>query len=500
MILWAHLMVTYLSIQALSPNQRLEAVNSTSDPKGIDEMYDRIATAIFEQSDIEGSIAKQTIMMLAFATHDLTSDDLEVALNVANGIFSLSKEDRIINFNETVITICGGIIEPVQLYSPIHGQRISTFQFIHLSAKHYFVESPDSRTLPSLSQPGRAFLFASEALSHLQIAQICVALLRNCAPGGPFGREMPSHYNLQKSSAMEDMKPFVRYATRSWIKHLEKADTRKLCEATDPHYLEVASQLMKDLHSFLCSPAAISAWIEETYRIKIKPEAQRLVGWVSKLLQQRQPPNGFDPSILKLSLELSRDLQKLEKFWGQHLWKEPGCIWDEASAFVNSKFLRKPSDTQVRSIVRAIADDDAAETTCKTCLCKISSTNESGDLAAVLSVWPSRYVNQSTFRLPLTFAESTKQLSNSASCQRLGKSSESCAVTGALVMKSGLLTRTQNRFTSWSSNWMWMRSNFKFSTHSLTGSYNFRSVYRRPQIFSLYYGPFSKSHERGKGA
>ncbi|PVH97985.1 hypothetical protein DM02DRAFT_730214 [Periconia macrospinosa] len=396
MILWAHLMVTYLSIQALSPNQRLEAVTSTSDPKGIDEMYDRLATAIFEQSDIEGSMAKRMIMMLAFATHDLTSDDLEVALKVADGIFSLSKEDRVQNFDETVITICGGIIEPVQLYSPIHGQNISSFQFIHLSARHYFVENSTAATLPSLSSPGRAFLFASETLSHLQIAQLCVALLRNCAPGTPFCRETPPRTNLDKPSALENTKPFVRYATRSWIKHLAKADIKKLREATDRHHLEVARQLMKDLDAFLCNPAAISAWIEEAYRTKYKLEAQTLAEWVSKLLQQRQPPNGFDTSILKLSLELSQDLQKLERFWGRHLWKEPGCIWDEASAFMNSKFLLKSSATQPRSIVRATADDDTAKATCNTCLCKISSTNESGDLAAVLSVWPSRYTSLSS--------------------------------------------------------------------------------------------------------
>ncbi|KAF2730015.1 hypothetical protein EJ04DRAFT_527320 [Polyplosphaeria fusca] len=391
MFLWAQLMVTYLRIRAFTPRQRLDMIMSFGHPEGLDAMYDRISEMIYSQTTIERNMAKRMLAWIAFSRYPLTAEDLETAINVGNGTIDIESDGRIHGFCEAVVTICGGVVEIVNLKSPHYGESIRTFQFIHLSAKEYFIHDSPNTIGHIVSIPSQVFLRASSAVANLDIARTCLITLLNAAPGKPLRPE--------ENKRSFNVVSFVYYAATSWIQHLKQAggnnDGYNL-EATQSKELD---QVLGTFDEFISQPDAVTAWIEVAYSIPHRPEISDLLHCFDRLqLSYARLCKRMDDfnKLHRTTVLFSNEMQKLDEMWGCNLVQVPGCIWDEVPAFMQSRILASSLHTETTEISSDSAEKEQPARISKTPLSKISFSNEEGDRIAVLSVWPSQAYEQMT--------------------------------------------------------------------------------------------------------
>lgn len=383
MFLWAELMMTCLRIPVLTPRRRLGMIMSTADPEGLDAMYDRIATIISSQSAEETNMAKRMIMMLIHASPPLSEQDYELALNIGNGIASWDPEDRIGNFRSIVVTTCGGLVKPV-LLTPTLG----SFQFIHLTTKEYFqafYANPQGK-----ESPARRLLSAPCSPSHCEIAQICLRALVNAVPGQPLHWKDPMR--IESPTSHKPM-PFILYASKYWINHA--THVARLQTHQDLKGFQGYSGLIDIMNEFFCDRAAMARWVETSYTFRVTPDASRLLEWAQAQLGTLDPSDAREElSVLTLTVarEFAYELMNLEKMWGDSLRETPSCIWDEVPGFSGSRFWTVSRSITTTSIVSDTVDGKTPTTISDICLCKISSSVPSGESLAILTIWPSQYV------------------------------------------------------------------------------------------------------------
>ncbi|KAF2728944.1 hypothetical protein EJ04DRAFT_580987 [Polyplosphaeria fusca] len=381
MFLWAYLMMTYLRTKAITRRRRLETIMSTSDPEGLEPMYDRISEMICSQSQLEKEMAQRSISFVAFARQPLDTKDFESALSIWNHP-EIDEEERLDDFLGTIIGICGGIMELVQINSSFHGRIIHSLQFIHLSARHYFT-TPKPWDRPWSTS--RLYLSASTLTSNLDIARVCLVVLA-----------------LAKSESRASATPYtprfektlIAYAATSWIQHLVEAKTGALEHpyAKPAHLHAEAIQLtFCALKEFLSQPQVTTSWIEISYTVGHTPEARELQEWASQVplvpLYSHPNANAFDRTLDDL-IDLSRYLIKMDDAWGDTLRRTPDCVWDEIPAFLSSRFLAKSSATTINRVMEDENERQSPASASLTPLCKVT-LDKTGSMA-ILSVWPSR--------------------------------------------------------------------------------------------------------------
>ena len=395
MFLWARLMITYLQIRALTPRHRLDLVMSTSLPEGLDAMYNRISEIICSQTTLEKGLAKRMISLLAVARYPLTPDDFEMAINVANGKLAIDEEERLQRFAEVVVTVCGGVVELVTLKNPLGGQVIHSFQFVHLSAKEYFTKELSEENGMTVTTTGANFLKASMLNSHVEMAQICLTTIELCPPDQPLCLHGGSTGNGDVGRI--DL-PFTHYAATSWIWHLVET-TKDISSSAvpssystyqvNPHTFRA---FIKTLKSFLSNPGAVTAWLHTTYSISHTPESQALLEWIEEipdLMSTNQQSDAFK-LVLDDTKELAEDLSRLKKTWGKALRGNPIYIWDEAAAYLSSRFLQPSGATSFTEVGHNRTNEPSNSRSSDGCFCKVSSSNLTSHFVAILSIWPSR--------------------------------------------------------------------------------------------------------------
>lgn len=84
MFLWARSMIDYLKSYALTPARRLRVIMDIRSPEGLDCMYDRIMTLIFQGKEIEQELAVQILVWVALAHRPLTEGELRQALKLGD--------------------------------------------------------------------------------------------------------------------------------------------------------------------------------------------------------------------------------------------------------------------------------------------------------------------------------------------------------------------------------------------------------------------------------
>lgn len=334
MFLWARLMMAYLNSTSLTQAQRFRTITDVTLPEGLDDMYGRILKLIVKFYPEERRLARQALLWLTYPKRNLTAFQLNEAMAVKNTEPINGYSDELRDFQETIITVCGGLVELCGQEDSDNG--CSSFRFIHLSVKEYFtkISKPHEVSIELRS------LIPDKPIASLELAACCLRCLKSRTP------PQPPFRHIDSTSAS-----IVGYAAAYWMDHLNDSihEARFLDHSTFLTLMELVSQTISCLSGFLNNQLTVTFWIHAYYLYARNdflhsghpPQVQYLTGWVdwvSKLPDTTCRLRDFDGVFRDLH-ELARSIDSLTHVWNDKLQKFPGIIWDEVNAFARSRFL-----------------------------------------------------------------------------------------------------------------------------------------------------------------
>jgi hypothetical protein len=384
MFLWARLLTTYITSPALSLTQREDALEEVNLPAGLEEMYDKILRLILSDN-ASYTIARQIFVWLLYGQRELSAPELEQALITCRTGLKTTSDDRFSDFHSTVIITCGGLVERSSPQRYING-RNSYFRLIHASVREYLLLTGCETSQERSSTIQR--VISTNAESHIEMAKCCLRYMTYHMPAQPLSGK------LGVDPRMNDLKlafPLLSYATKYWPLHLLASFTKIAPTAPNLSPLnESLDDLVELVLSFLHQPLVLMAWIEACYVLRELPAAQSLLEWSKQILSKKVLLSDNQSSLCSVAteaFEFSHYLMKLHELWGSQLTANPGCIWEEATAFTPSPLLSQNSGIRVHSLVPGSTQD---LTQSEKELVKVSRTTSNGNFVAVLSIWPSR--------------------------------------------------------------------------------------------------------------
>lgn len=109
-LLWAKLMISYLSSHALTINERLEACEDTNLVDGLDEMYGQILGLLNNSTQSSRMLARRVITWILHGFQPLNSEGLHEAL-VAGTSRKQDTYNRYQKFEDTLVLSCAGLVD-----------------------------------------------------------------------------------------------------------------------------------------------------------------------------------------------------------------------------------------------------------------------------------------------------------------------------------------------------------------------------------------------------
>jgi hypothetical protein len=300
------------------------------------------------------------------------------------------EDDDFGDFRYVVVMTCGGLVEPSSLFQN-HMIRGRHFQFVHLSAKSFFLGlQPGSRAVPEKLRP---YLQTTEGINW-RIASVCLRYLARKVPGGPLSGRIDK--GVEITSLMTRL-PLASYASTWWIDHLTAATgiTSPSQDSSARPQINDRS-LFEEMQTFLSKPFAIMAWIEASYYCQRwhyensshADRIEKLLRWCNAIyVGENYCSNPQVPATVQTCKEFCQDLRLLDQTIGNSLRESPHLIWNEATAFVPSRFWITSSATSVELLDPRALNSNAIS---GRALATISESLLSRCLVGVLSIWPSR--------------------------------------------------------------------------------------------------------------
>lgn len=129
--------------------------------------------------------------------------------------------------------------------------------------------------------------------------------------------------------------PFLRYASLCWPIHLTRALSPRPSPPHTPslHAVhQVANQYpwLTSLSTFLTDRAAVTTWVEASWRYNLPPNLSRLVPLL-EAIKQRTPPATVEGRELRWVVhgmrELNEGLNAVKEGWGHRVREDPGLVW-----------------------------------------------------------------------------------------------------------------------------------------------------------------------------
>jgi hypothetical protein len=375
MFLWARLMVNYLSSEALSRQQRLEAIQHVTMPEGLEEMYMRIITIIGLKCSADQRLAKWIIQWLTMGVRNIASEELQEAWRV-NDPKIRANLDRLSNFDRTVLSSCASLVESTTVRDVVSGALVPGFRLIHLSARDFFLQ-------PNGPWRSTAFRFEIQT-SEIDISRACLQYLLYCTPAQPLGSHVGSRASPEK---LHTAFAFHNYASLNWVRHLTNTTPDALLDIEDKNPY---TNLFPVLTSFIGQKFVLTSWIEAYFTFSNPPgasELRDLCSWATSVKKAFRDLSQETKGALDDVDDFGRYLIGLNDDWGSKLLKSPEIIWEEVTAFTPSRLLPQSTTTQVDILVEDALSDPKLSTRC---LSKISETTSDGLMVGTLSIWPSR--------------------------------------------------------------------------------------------------------------
>lgn len=364
MFLWAKLMVRYLNSIALSPQLRLDTINSVHFPEGLNSMYDRIFSLITTADAPHMDLARRILLWInnvadhSFLTckflHDAVGDDHEQKV----------PED----FTSTVISVCGGLVE----FNSRH-----VFQFTHLTVKDYFKERALLHS--GLSVP--LLLEASSAAEELTVR--CLHYIRRQALTRSHAK------NFRFTSQLRGLNyelSFLGYAIKYWPWHLQLS-TDTILERGNCIDRKSTIKMLEAICGFLRDPFALAFWLEGFYGHWLSAHT-RIEEWAKTISSDHSL--GMQ-NIAQRLLEFCNTLTAVDKEWGSKLRQDPSLIWSDVTIFSKIGFLaeiRKVVGTELVTNMEPLAETDDSGVAVR-CLSTISSLPRDGTIMATINIYPS---------------------------------------------------------------------------------------------------------------
>ncbi|ORY12258.1 hypothetical protein BCR34DRAFT_306723 [Clohesyomyces aquaticus] len=351
MFLWASLLVRYLQSPGLSPNERRKALEQASLLEGLEPLYRSILNMLAQRYGKEKRIAADIFRWLALSIRPLSLTALHTALAIIPGQ-PTAKDQYLLHFTDSISRLTCALVEVTD----------GNVDFIHRSVKEY-LESPDCAQSD--------FSLFDESAVHAHLAARCISYLANDVPKQPLQRLEPyrpsasisassgvsfrtsrsadSGYKSMPASDTEGLVepevpqptvifdanlPFLRYAALCWPVHLYRAlgnrtprCTSQTLSTKDPFS---NTPWLPTLSHFLTDRAAVTTWVEASWRYNLPPNLSRLVPLLLTT-KSEIPPATIEGRELKWVVhglrQLSDALNELRGDYGFTLKDNPSLLW-----------------------------------------------------------------------------------------------------------------------------------------------------------------------------
>ncbi|KAI9657904.1 MAG: hypothetical protein M1821_002561 [Bathelium mastoideum] len=375
MFLWATLMIKYLNIEFISPEERHHAISNMNLFEDLDLMYFKIFQQIRKLATDKRSWANVQSLFewVAFAARPLSATELRLALAIEVG--KPTKASRFLaknldKFQETVSKMSGSLVE-------FHQDR--TARFIHLSVLEFLIDALGSE------HTGADRLYISPEPTHCIMAIKCLSYLILDIPNGPLCDTSKNPRN--KRDIMSSF-PFLLYSTQFWTLHGyhglvidQRQKTNSARQRTG--FLTWATMFFLDKES-------VTAWIEASWTFDNPPS----LGCLDEHASIAFELNGSRWSDLLLSF--SNDLTQLNKRWAHLLQEDPTEIWKPSILTFNpSRFWAETRAGNLASLSSDPLEGSLNPAVCRKDAILVSSTCSSdGTEVAMIKVWPSKLFNE----------------------------------------------------------------------------------------------------------
>lgn len=356
--LWASLLLKYLRAPVLSPDERRAKLEQPHQLNGLEAIYAHILALLELRLEPEKRFIAGVFRLLTFGIHNPCMRGFQKAFNVVPGQRTTGSGSTIVT-NEAVPLITCGLVEVTSC----------NIIFTHKSVKEY---------LQTMAPQANPFSLRDENPAHAHLAAVCISFLTFDIPKRPLGganlqpvlqmqssgvsmrtsKSSDSGYKSMFSAASDrpnmlgtgtipsststlhspewdaDL-PFLRYAALCWPIHLARAITFGPSPAhTSPsspnHQSITQSPWLTSLSTFLTDRAAVTTWVEASWRYNLPPNLSRLVPLLESV-KQRTPPATVEGRELRWVVhgvrELSESLNAVKEGWGHRVREDPSLVW-----------------------------------------------------------------------------------------------------------------------------------------------------------------------------
>ncbi|KAL4938542.1 hypothetical protein BDV06DRAFT_52376 [Aspergillus oleicola] len=376
MFLWARLLVAYLNSPALSCGDREAMVAEDSLLEGLVGLYEKILELILNSGEHTRRLARHIFAWLLHSRRKLTVAELHEAYVFARRRSGNAQKDRFNDFDNVVIVTCGGLVE-IEHSAAYARPENRCLRLIHASVRDYLELCASGQDHGHQSTKSALALTQPAAIVHLDIIKISLAYLQQELRNQPLLETLGTDVSKE---VLDTRLPLCSYAAVNWPYHLTHC-------ATSPAGVEA---LLSQLSELMKQKFTLMAWIETCYLNCSPPLTTEIRSWAAKLSEFVHFQINSLPDLKHIQVDLlgfCRDLEEIEKKWGDNLRERPGCIWEELTAFTPSSFLARTKDVTVQPLNSAMQlgnNDD------KQLFSRISRVTVDGGYIVVLSIWPPR--------------------------------------------------------------------------------------------------------------
>ncbi|KAL6900009.1 hypothetical protein GGI43DRAFT_406050 [Trichoderma evansii] len=375
MFLWAKLMISYLSSHALTINERLEALEDTNLPEGLDEMYGQIIGLVDKSNQSSRTLARRVITWILYGCQPLNSEELHEAL-VAGTSRKRDTYNRYQNFEDTLVLSCAGLVDFEYGYP----------RLIHLSLREYLI-GQRAGDQAFMAQASRLQFIPSPSEAHMELALACVQYLTYHLPAQPLSGEVGRDASIVDT---QHTFPFCAYASCFWITHIYNIHAYGHPQQETGFASSEYNALLVGISSFLAQKLVLMTWIEACYTHQSPPLVALLRTWAMHLRINKAAfmVAPVDVQVMSSDIEeFCSYLDSLRLSWESKLLQNPGCIWEEVTVFNPSRFLPSTTAMAFREL-RPETQTNSVKMS-KHPLKEISQTTPDGNFVSKLGIWPS---------------------------------------------------------------------------------------------------------------
>jgi hypothetical protein len=361
MFLWAKLMTRYLSCPALTPLERLEAIEELNMLQGLEAIYVKILQVLETRYQKERALVYKILKWMVVALRPMKIGELHTALAISPGQ-PTGKTSYIVDFEQCLVVSCLGLVEI----------RMGHVHFIHSSVQEFLLSK----------DPSTAILDFDQKWAHLSLAMVCLSFLAYDVPRMPLSVLDPMHMtdsndlgsvdtglpNQQllalrlrrtyqnitseetslnhisnvmgklvppaaRVNFLDNELPFVGYASLFWARHCQHSFGdffEGFINTSDSKIISNVPIFAELLSTFLVSRGLLTTWVEGCYLYGEVPDISNLVNPVSKLGQHNFPTGSARREYLWMVAGLHQASAALRELGDVHsylLFSEPAEIW-----------------------------------------------------------------------------------------------------------------------------------------------------------------------------